>query len=385
MNYDIVIVGGGLVGMSFALAMQHKGLRLALLEPRPTLAEDDEQNWDQRVYAITPGNLKFLEDNGIQSLNWERITPVREMQIAGDRGGALNFSAYQANVAALAYIIENRLLHTSLLSGLKSAQQIDLIEAAPAEVEWGEAQVRLRLDNGSELTTRLLVGADGARSWVRQQAMIEAHIVSYQQQGVVANFECEQPHRGIARQWFREDGALVWLPLPGNRISIVWSIWNQEADNLLMQSADAFCQQVQAAGNHCLGDLRLISSPQAFPLQSMKLDSVIAQRAVLLGDAAHVIHPLAGQGVNLGLQDAKQLADSLQGAQLAYLDQTAIRLRRYERARKEQVLVMQSITHGLQKLFNNRVSIFGLLRNGGLSIVDGMPYLKQRLIRHALA
>ncbi|MDP2963501.1 MAG: FAD-dependent monooxygenase, partial [Sulfurimicrobium sp.] len=247
-----------------------------------------------------------------------------------------------------------------------------------------EEAATLTLQDGRTLRAKLIVGADGRDSWVRSQAGIEASPRAYGQDGVVANFATEKPHRNCAYQWFREDGILAYLPLPGNRISIVWSAFDALSQELMALPPDEFCRRVQEAGKNTLGKLRLITPPAAFSLRLLNLDQLVKPRVALIGDAAHNVHPLAGQGVNLGFQDAQQLARVLLQRESQRDCGDHLLLRRYERARKEDILSMQLLTDGLQKLFNNPDPLLRTLRNTGLSLTNHLGGLKNRLMRHAI-
>lgn len=386
MECDVVVVGAGLVGAAFALALKDSGLHVAVVENRPP-AEIPDVGWDSRIYAISPGNAAFLERLGVWAgLDRTRIAPVLEMRVWGDeRQARIDFSAYEAGVPELNFILESRLLQQGLWRELIAQESAQVLcPAQCAGVEWLEDGVVLRLQDGQVLESRLLVGADGAESWIRRQAGIAAAPRSYGQLGVVANFEAEHFHGDVARQWFRSDGVLAWLPLPGNRISIVWSVWEAAAQELLALPPEAFCTRVADAGGHALGALRLITPPAGFPLRIMRLESLVKSRLALIGDAAHNVHPLAGQGVNLGFQDARVLAEVLSGRECGRDCGDYLLLRRYDRARKEDILSMQLVTDGLQKLFNNDDGLLRPLRNFGLGLANRSTWLKNRLMAHAL-
>ena len=387
MNFDIVIVGSGLVGSAFALALRDSGLRLALVEVSVPQPLPDDASWDSRIYAITPGNAAFLELLGVwQALDHSRIAPVHEMRIWGDDGVArLDFSAYDAGVAELAFIAESRLLQDRMWQALQRQENLKTICPAQCEsIAWSDAGAELRLRDGTSLTAKLIVGADGANSWVRAQAGIEASPKPYKQMGVVANFATELAHGGIARQWFRRDGVLAWLPLPGKRISMVWSTWDDQARGLTAMPEDELCAAVAEAGGNALGELLLLTPAAAFPLRLLRLDTLVKPGLALIGDAAHNVHPLAGQGVNLGFKDAQILAQVLlaRGAQANCGDH--LLLRRYERARREDILAMQEVTGGLQKLFNNTDPLLGAVRNLGLRLTNTQGWIKNRLMQQAL-
>ncbi len=396
MKFDVVIIGGGLVGASLAAALKHSGLSLALVESHPTplqpvdRAQADDQvlaeEWDKRIYAISPGSRSFLEQSGAWSLlDASRIAAVEAMRVFGDTGAELEFSAYQMGVAELACILENRALQHALWEVLQQQENLTLFHPAHCTaLKFADDAATLTLENGRALDAKLIVGADGRDSWVRNQAGISAAPLDYQQHGVVANFSCGLPHRDIAYQWFQPDGILALLPLPGNRVSMVWSVSLEKSAELLALTHEKLSMKVAAAAQRMLGELQLITPPAAFPLRLLVLPQISAPRVALIGDAAHNMHPLAGQGVNTGFRDARQLAQILleRGAQNDCGD--AQLLRRYERKRKEDIYAMQATTYGLKHLFNNDVPLLRSLRNLGLNVTNHIVPLKKLLMQHAL-
>jgi len=383
MSFDVVIVGGGLAGLSLACALRDTRLKIALVESRaPTPAT----GWDARVYAISPANADFLREIGAwKHLDAERIAPIYAMEVHGDSGARLDFSAYESGVDELGWILESSQMACELRENVKRQSNLTLLcPAAPRTVEMGEKAVTLALTDGQTLITKLLVGADGRDSWVREAAGLQAINTPYGEMGVVANFECERPHRSIARQWFRDDGVLAWLPLAGNLISMVWSAPDAHAEELLALSPEALCARVAEAGGNELGAFKLITPASAFPLRLVRVPRTVAPRLALIGDAAHGIHPLSGHGINLGYQDAKVLADLL-AATPEWQDIGSERLlRRYQRARREETSLMQYTTHTLRQIF--REKLFGLkpLRNIGMNITNALPAVKNQLVRYAL-
>jgi ubiquinone biosynthesis UbiH/UbiF/VisC/COQ6 family hydroxylase len=329
--------------------------------------------------------MRFLEELGVwQHLERERLQAVAEMRIFGDAGGALRFSAYDSGLPELAWIGESSRIHQELWENLKRQHNVTLFcPAAPASLDLSADGVSLGLQDGRVLRARLVVGADGRESWVRRQAGIDASVSAYGERGVVANFECAVPHRATAFQWFRDDGILAWLPLPGNRMSMVWSAPDEEAERLLALDEGAFCETVAAAGGHALGALGLITPRAAFPLRLMRVESVAKERVALIGDAAHAIHPLSGHGINLGFQDAKTLAGVL-AVTPAWRDigELAI-LRGYARARAEEPFLMQYLTHGLNRLFSQKNPVLSALRNTGMNLTGSLPVLTNALTRYA--
>ncbi|HUX91758.1 MAG TPA: UbiH/UbiF family hydroxylase [Gallionellaceae bacterium] len=384
MDFDVIIIGGGLVGASLAATLKSSGLVIGLLESQP--ADTRTEGWDSRIYAISPGNASFLTDCGVwQHLDMSRVQPVAAMHIFGDEGAELDFSAYQIGAPELNFILENRLLQQALWQALQQQDNLTLFNPARCtSLAWRDEYAELTLQDGRALRAKLIVGADGRDSWVRQQAGISAAPTLYQQHGVVANFSVEQPHRGTAFQWFQPDGILALLPLPQQMVSMVWSVSPEKSAALLALPQEELCAQVAAASHHTLGGLKLVTPPAAFPLRLLNLPHIIAPRLALVGDAAHNVHPLAGQGVNLGFRDARELAGVLldRGAQSDCGD--AHLLRRYERARREDIVSMQLTTDALKHLFNNTNPLLRSLRNLGLSLTNQLAPLKKMLARHAL-
>jgi 2-polyprenylphenol 6-hydroxylase len=384
MTFDVLIIGGGLVGASLAAALKSSGLNMALVETQPTALSNE--GWDNRIYAISPGGAAFLTQcDAWQQLDMNRVQPVETMRVFGDEDMELDFSAYQLGVPELAFILENRLLQQVLWQGLQEQDNLILFHPAHcASLVWHDDAAYLQLGDGRTLKAKLVIGADGGNSWVRQQAGIVAPPTLYNQHGVVANFTVEKSHRATAFQWFQPDGILALLPLPQQMVSMVWSVSPEKSEVLLQLSHEELCAQVAAASHHTLGALQLVTSPAAFPLRLLNLPQIIKPRLALVGDAAHNIHPLAGQGVNLGFRDARQLAQVLlqRGAQQ---DCGNIHLlRRYERARKEDVLSMVLTTDVLKKLFNNSNPLLRAIRNVGLAATNRIAPLKKMLARHAL-
>ena len=383
MDFDIVIVGGGLAGASLAAALGDGGQRVALIErgapPAPTA------DWDSRVYTLTPASIAFLEGIGAwQRVPAERVTPIYDMQVLGDDAGSrLNFSAYESGVLSLGATVESGRVLGALWHGLERQRNLSLIcPSAPATLRRAGNRVEIGLDLGRVVTAKLVVGADGADSWVRQAAGIQVRTRSYDQLGVVANFRCSRPHLNRAYQWFRGDGVLAFLPLPERRVSIVWSTPRAQAEQLLALSASALCARVSEASRGALGELEPLTRPAAFPLARMVSPRMALERVALIGDSAHVVHPLAGQGINLGLGDAQWLAD-LVGAAPDPGDRML--LRRFERSRAEDILALHWVTHGLFRLFVTNQPMIRRMRNLGLNLTDATPVIKSLLTRRAIA
>ncbi|AOY00058.1 UbiH/UbiF family hydroxylase [Jeongeupia sp. USM3] len=388
MHYDadILIIGGGLVGTALAAALAPGGHSVLLLEGRTPQTEAPSAQWDNRVYAISRASEKLLREIGAwQRLDIDRIQPVSQMRITGDDGrSGLKFDALDAGIDALTTILESGNLQAALWQTALAAPNVGVLAPAePTAFAHDADGVTVSLADGRVLRARLAVGADGASSWLRRSAGIDSTARAYEQWGVVANFETERPHYGVARQWFFDDGILAWLPLAGKRISIVWSCVEARKDELLALPAAELDARVAAAGGRALGELRCITPAAAFPLRLTHVRELVREGVALVGDAAHTVHPLAGQGVNLGFGDVAELAKLLAATETRLLGDR-LNLRRYELARREAIYLMQGACDGLQKLFNNRNPILKTLRNAGLGLTDSLPWIKQQLIRHAM-
>ena len=388
-RYEVAIAGGALVGAALARAL--RGARVALVSPEQLSAFATDAAFDSRVYAISPGNAEFLSHLGAWGEIPEvRKTPVHAMRVYGDDGASLiEFDAYRTGCSELAWIVEDRMLQVALWSGLKGQDGLSLFSASPVrKLEFPGTLAVLSLDDGRRLDAQLVVGADGAGSMVRAQAGIAVEEHGYGQSAVVANFACGRPHRNVAFQWFQggqKGGAvLALLPLPGDHVSMVWSAPDVEAARLLALSPEALAAEVAAASHESVGELALVTPQRGFPLRRLAAGRMVAPHVALAGDAAHVVHPLAGQGANLGLQDARVLADVLRSREPGRDAGDERLLRRYERSRAEDILAMRTTVHGLFRLFGAGGAGISRLRNTGLNLADRIPVLKNLLMRHAM-
>jgi 2-octaprenylphenol hydroxylase len=384
-NFDLIVVGGGPVGLAMARAA--RGLSVALIaHERPPVAIPEAL--DSRVYALSPGNVGFLREIGVwDALDAARIAPVYAMRIYGDAPAAcIEFDAYRAGVDALAWTVEDSLLQAAMSRALQGRDALQII--APAECEsihMDDDTARARLRDRRELTASLIVAADGANSFVRAQAGIEVRASEYGQAAVVANFECEKPHANIAYQWFQGGPVLAALPLPGRRISMIWSLPAVEAARIGRLEPEALCAAVAKAMREELGELAPVTAARSYPLRRVSARRLIARRVALAGDAAHVIHPLAGQGLNLGLQDVRALAGLLVSRAAVREPADPLLLRAYERQRAEPILAMDFMVDGLYRLFGAQGGGLARIRNAGLNLTDRLPVVKNLLIRRAMA
>ena len=385
MNVDIAIVGGGPVGASLARALAMSGLSLALVEPK-TPRSLPGAGFDQRVYALNGHSRQFLERCGIwQRLSPERIALVREMRVFGDDASEIGFSAYRSGVAELATIVEEANLRRALHSALEDQPNLTLFPGVECVgAQWGDRTATLSLSDGERIEARLVVAADGLDSTLRSAAGIEVRVHEYAQTGVVANFKIERAHRDTAYQWFVHSGVLALLPLPGNHVSMVWSAADADARELMAAGDDELAQRVMQASAGILGKLQPVSRTAGFPLRRMRAPRLIAPRLALLGDTAHNVHPLAGQGLNLGFGDVQALADVLAARGMEKDVGAVSLLRRFERSRGEDLLAMEAVTDGLKALFDSSLPGVKRLRNAGLRLANRISPLKRLLVKRAL-
>ncbi len=381
-HFDIIIIGAGIVGAAFAVSMRDSGLRIAMIEPHPPALPSTE--WDTRIYAISPGSQDFLSAMGIwQQLDASRIQPVYAMDIRGDSAAQLQFDAYQAGVSQLAAIMESGRLQYALWQTMQAQENMTLFNANCTDLRWSAQGGLVTLADGNTLTASLIVGADGNKSWVREQAGISSRRSDYAQSGVVANFTTERDHQGTARQWFNQAGVLAWLPLPEQHISMVWSTDAAHTAALMAATPEQLATEVTQAGGRALGKLHQIGHTAAFPLSINRVDRLVQAGLALIGDAAHGVHPLAGQGVNLGLRDARELALTLKQRGHAHCGDLLL-LQRYQRARQADIVAMQTVTDGLHHLFRNTHPVLTKLRNAGMNFTNQITPLKSWLMRQAL-
>jgi ubiquinone biosynthesis UbiH/UbiF/VisC/COQ6 family hydroxylase len=388
---DVCIIGNGAVGKAAALGLSRTGLSVTLLSPRTTPAPATE-SWDVRVYALNHVARHLLSLLKVwEAMDSERVAPVDAMVVKGDgegqHAGHLGFDAYGARTDALAWIVEDRNLSQALDAALRFAPNLKIVTGRATQLHADAERATVQLDNGDTLAASLVVGADGGQSWVRGQCDIDIDYRPYGQRGIVTNFECEKPHRGAAYQWFTSsEGIIALLPLPGQRVSLVWSAPDALAESLLNEPASKLAEEVAARSGYVLGNLTPVQpeTVKAFPLTLMRARQFVAPRVALIGDAAHVVHPLAGHGMNLGFGDVMALTNAIVERE-TYRDCGDARvLGRYARARKEEVLLMQMATDGLERLFATDFEPLRIVRNLGLNLVDKLPVIKRRLVSQAL-
>jgi ubiquinone biosynthesis UbiH/UbiF/VisC/COQ6 family hydroxylase len=377
----LLISGGGPVGL--ALACAAAGFESCVLEASPAPFSPGE-DIDLRVFALSPGARDFLVRIGAwDALDPRRVAPVRRMEVRGDAGALLEFAAPPRR--ALAWIVEGSRIAAALEAAAVARGGIEIrrglrASAFGARAEGGWAE----LESGERLQGDLLVGADGPDSPARAALGLAAHERAYGEAAVVAHFETERAHGDVARQWFGATGVLAWLPLPGRRISMVWSTPERLAEELCTLDPASLAKRVQQAGGAVLGEMRPISGTGRFPLRLIRVPQVVGPGLALVGDAAHAVHPLAGQGMNLGFGDARWLAETLSARSPLERPGDLSVLRRYARARREDVAAMQLVTDGLDRLFTAPGRGPRALRNLGLGLLQTQPWAKGALAARAM-
>lgn len=392
--YDIIIAGAGMVGAALACALGPSHLRIAVLEAQP-LPHDvapgavcvDEV--DLRVSAITRTSQRIFTALGAwPGMTARRVSPFREMHVWDAGGcGAIHFDSAEIGADTLGYIVENRVTQAALLERLRAFSNITLLcPASVASLAIKDDGAQVVLEDGRQLDARLVVGADGVNSRVRQLAGITTRGWSYAQKGVVATVTTELPHHETAWQRFLPSGPLALLPLSDGRCSIVWSTTPEHADALVAMDESDFLAALDQAFAGKLGTM--LASPgrrAAFPLRLQHATTYTAPHLALIGDAAHAIHPLAGQGVNLGLLDAVTLAEVVLDAQRNGKDIGAhSTLRRYERQRKGDNLAMMAVMDGLKRLFGSGLLPLRWARNAGMDLTHRATPVKNLIMRHAM-
>ncbi|MEB4593369.1 UbiH/UbiF/VisC/COQ6 family ubiquinone biosynthesis hydroxylase [Candidatus Thiothrix sp. Deng01] len=384
-QYDVIIAGGGMVGSTLACLLGKIGLRVAVLETQLPTAFSPSDPYDLRVSAISRASQRALAGAGA----WEgvvarRAAPYESMCVWDATGaGEIRFDAADLGEPDLGHIVENRVIQLALLDAVNALEGVDLY--CPGKLSAfsvGLSAIDVTLESGETLQAKLLVGADGAQSQVRRLAGIGLETTDYGQKGLVCVVQTERPHQDTAWQRFMPSGPLAFLPLGENFCSIVWTLPADRADAMLMRDAAGFRQELGQALDYRLGEITGVGERAAFSLRGRHAEPYIQERIALVGDAAHTIHPLAGQGVNLGIKDAVELAAQIYQAQG---DIGGLRvLRAYERARRGDNVLTQKAMEGFRLLFGNTLTPWKILRNSGLNLVNRMGFLKDEMARRAM-
>jgi len=408
-TFDLVIVGGGMVGSALACALKDSDLSVAVIEPflacAPVGAVNTVGDVDMRVSALNRSSQRFLTSVGAwQAMNPERLNAYDKMRVwDGEGTGHIQFDAVAMGEPQLGHIVENRVTAAALLAQMQLASNVTLISGATVEkierydleqADSANETYFLTLDQGQCLQTRLVVAADGARSfvrdWLQQQDQADTREWDYGHHGLVCTVQTEQPHQNCAWQRFTETGVLAFLPIQDadhrqNLCSIVWSCPESQANELLALGEEAFNAELAKAFEYQLGDVMASGKKAAIPLRQRHAKRYVHGGVVLVGDAAHTIHPLAGQGVNLGLMDAYVLADEIkQGLARGLAPCHSQILARYERRRMPENLTMMSAMESFKRLFAVKTPWLRWARNWGMSKVNQLDFIKNHVIQEAM-
>lgn len=393
-DFDVVIVGGAMAGAgAAALLATNPGtaaLRIALLEPRPVTAPVAGETLELRVSALSRASQRLLELTGAWPAVLARgaaayqCMTVWEEHATPDGPGALHFDAAELGEADLGHIVENRAVQAALMERAMAAGVV-LLRAGFASFETSDDAVRVATTDGRDYGAALVIGADGSESAVRSQSGIATRGWDYEQRAVVAHLSCQQAHRHTAWQRFLDTGPLALLPLADGRVSLVWSTTPALADELVRSSESDFSARVTAASAAVLGRLEVTTARASFPLRLVHARRYAAARIALIGDAAHTVHPLAGQGINLAFMDAAALVDVIGAALKAGDDPGELAvLRRYERWRKAEALPAIALLDGIKRLFYGGDAMQSRLRRAGLDLVESSGPIKRLLMQRAL-
>ncbi len=394
LSCDVAVVGAGMVGATLACALAADGWSVALIEASPLVwppePVDREAEPDVRVSAVSVASERVFRNLGMWELAARRASPYSRMHVWDAAGtGSIHFDSAELPWSHLGHIVENDLIRSAALHALHRhhPDRVQVLGGTGvAGLQLGLADhVRVQLEDGGVLRARLAVGADGAQSRLRELAGIRVWQRAYDQQAVVATVATEAPHGRCARQRFMRTGPLAMLPLVDGRCSIVWTTTAEHAEELVALEPTAFADAISEASEYVLGRVELSGTRGAFPLQMLQAREYVAQRVALVGDAAHAVHPLAGQGANLGILDVAALTAVLAAAGAPRADPGSPRLLgRYARWRKGHNLMVGGIMDGFKRAFGTDNLIVAALRNNGLSLVDRSPALKRSIMLRAM-
>ncbi len=387
-HYDVIIVGGGIVGSTLACILLQHGMKIAVIEAQTPIAET-AKNIDLRVYALTRASEQiFRYIHAWQNMEKQRVSPFQQMHVWDAEGlGEIHFDSAEIMQPTLGYIVEQNVIQTGLAQCLDEFKNLTVYQPAQVQkFEVTDTSVTVTLNDQQTLTSQLLVGAEGANSPIRTLAGINYHLYDYAQQAVVATVTTEYSHQATAWQRFLPTGPLAFLPLSNEyQCSIVWSADTVVAQRLANLEKIEFQQALGEAFAFKLGDITDISVRNIFPLKRRHAFHYVKPRIAIIGDAAHTIHPLAGQGVNLGLLDAATLGEVVVDTYNQQLDVGHYKyLRRYERQRKGNNLVTMAAMDGFKYLFGQRPPSLTWLRNVGMALTNQLPPIKRHLIEQAM-
>lgn len=390
-NFDIAIVGAGLVGLATACALRDSRLQIAIIDTKlPTdLDVLATNNIGIRASAINHASQQYFEEIGI----WEplcashRVQPFSSIQV-WEKGGNAQLSACCGDYgySNLGYIIENKMMQHYLYQCAKGAASIKFFQNECSSTILDDESVFLRLANDQVIQSKLIIGADGASSWVRQQEKIPLIERDYIHHSVITTIETEYPHEGCAKQLFYADGIVAFLPLfEKNKSCLVWSSYPENTKKLHVMPAEQFSEELFALTGEHVGKSQLVNDRMVFPLKARFAEKFVKHRVALIGDAAHTIHPLAGQGVNLGFQDSALLVSTIKRLKQSGLDiGVSSHFKSFQFTRRKETLIMMAAMQTIQDMFDGNHSIKKRIRRIGMNAIDRLPMIKKQLIKYAM-
>jgi len=391
LKVDVLVAGGGMAGMTMGLALAKGGLSVAVVERQPPSTMRDA-TFDGRTSAIAYGSANVFEGVGVWPRLVDRAQPIQDVRVAdgtlmdGPSSLFLHYDHSEIGDHPLGYILENRYIRDALLAEADVAPTFELIApAAVAEVARESGSATVHLTDGRSVSARLVIGADGRNSPLRESAGIRVTKFDYPQTAIVCTVAHARPHNGVAVELFLPSGPFAMLPMTGQRSNVVWTEQKDLAQQMFALDDDAFLDELQRRFGDWLGDIEIEGPRFGFPLGLMHADRYTDRRLALIGDAAHVSHPIAGQGFNMGLRDVAALAESLVDAHRLGLDiGGGPVLARYERWRRFDNVLMATAMDGLNRLFSNDIGPLRLVRDLGLAAVNRLPPVKRFFMRHAM-
>jgi 2-octaprenyl-6-methoxyphenol hydroxylase len=386
---DVVIGGGGMVGLTLALALARGGLKVVVADPIPP-AKILDAAFDGRVSAVSYSSVRMLNTLGVWPAIRDRAQPIHDILVTDAKLGqtpspfSLHFDHREIGVP-MGFIAENRDIRAALIACVERTESLSLQSpASVAELEPGETNIQVRLDNGTSIRTPLFLAAEGRESPSRERMGIGLITWAYPQRGIVATVAHEKPHNGTAYEHFLPSGPFAILPMTGNRSSLVWTEREELADAMLQLREEAFEAEVARRFGSHLGAVQASGARWSYPLRFHLARSYVRPRFALVGDAAHGIHPIAGQGLNLGFKDVAALAEVILDAARLGLDFGGLDvLRRYERWRRFDSFALAASTDALNRVFSNDIAPLRIARDMGLGIVDSIGPLRRFFMRHA--
>ena len=387
-HFDVIVIAAGLIGLAAVIALAVQGKHVALVDAKPK-AKFNKLNkvWDSRIYALTPSTERWLGQQGIWSLiDQSRIQYVEGMALWSPKSESpLHFHACDANLSNLACIIENQNLMLALWQQVEALNITMLMGSTCKCIAYEDDQVVVEFDMDYQITAQLLIAADGANSSVRQALGMTTNTKDFKQTALVANYRIENPHNNVAMQWFKPHETLALLPMPDKYMSMVWAMSTDKAQKLLTLTKEELAESVRLASTNVVGGLVPVSDTSSFLLRQVTVSKQNGERVVFVGDAAHQVHPLAGQGANLGFRDIIELESLIKSSHPLQDIGDTFFLRQYARTRKADIVRMNTLTSGLDTVFAFESKALARLVSVGMQQLDKYATIKRVLINQAVA